>query len=261
MGQGDATLISTPNGRHILVDAGPNPDYVAGYLRENGIDTLDLVVASHNHADHIGGLPAVFRSAFVRAYLENGMPSATGIYSRLLSAVEASGALVLRAESRTLSLDGISVRVLAPPCFGKKQNSCSIGLVIRYGEFTALLTGDSERSALQYWLSKGEIPNATLVKVAHHGSADASTSDWVQATNPEIAVISVGKSNSYGHPSPDVLNLWSQSRARVFRTDLNGTVLVRASHRNEVEVYTDYEPPLLPTRILERNQEERNEQR
>jgi beta-lactamase superfamily II metal-dependent hydrolase len=230
VGQGDAALITTPDGRHILIDAGPSPDAVARMLSAAGVDTLALVIASHNHADHIGGLPEVFRRFVVRAYLENGLPHTTATYARTLAAVEREpGLQYLTATDRTITIGAITVRVLPPSRIDRSQNNNSVGALIEHGRFRALFTGDSEVEQLRSWLRTGRIPPVTMLKVAHHGSSNATAPDWIRATVPAIALMSLSSRNSYGHPSPGVEMAWAAVGARVYRTDRDGTIEVLAT--------------------------------
>src|SRR3954469_12916251 len=124
VGQGDAALIISPEGKRILIDAGHSEDAVAFILRNAGIDTIDLVVASHAHADHIGGMPAVLSSLVVRAYVDNGIPYTTGIYARTLSALEnAQGLQYLQAKDRTITVGSVTLRILPPPGIDNSQNN------------------------------------------------------------------------------------------------------------------------------------------
>jgi len=217
VGQADAVLIRE-SGRTALVDAGSSA--VLGYLRALRIDTIDLVVASHNHADHIGGMTAVLGGTVVRYYLDNGVPHTTATYQRTIQAVSTSGAQYLRPTARTITLGSARIRILPPPTSGDQNNS-SVGLLVQHGDFRALLTGDSELPELQYWLSNDSVPRVHVVKVAHHGSWNGTSAAWVEATRPQVAVISVGTGNSYGHPSPGVIQQWEGVGARVHRTDLD----------------------------------------
>jgi beta-lactamase superfamily II metal-dependent hydrolase len=229
VGQGDAALITTPDGRHILIDAGPHAHNVAALLRRVGVDTLALVVASHNHADHIGGMPSVLEAFVVRAYVENGIPQATAIYRRTLAALEREPDLLfLQATDRTFAIGSVTVRILASPRVSSSQNNNSVGVVIEHGGFRALYTGDSEIPQLAGWRQLGRIPRVTLVKVAHHGSRNGTDPLWVRATAPAIALISVGRQNGYGHPSPHVELLWRASGAQLYRTDRHGTIEIEA---------------------------------
>lgn len=239
IGQGDAALITTPEGRRILIDAGPDANTVADVLWDAGIDTLDLVVASHNHADHIGGMPEVFFAFVVRAYVENGVPHTTSVYRRTMTAVEQEpGLRYLEATDRTISLGSVTLRILPPPHADDSQNDNSVGVLIEYGRFRALYTGDSERPELEAWLRAGRVPRVTLVKVAHHGSRNGTTPEWVRATSPAVAVISVGADNRYHHPAPEVERQWAAGGARVYRTDRDGAVEVLVSPDGRFAIHT-----------------------
>ncbi|TMB34269.1 MAG: MBL fold metallo-hydrolase [Deltaproteobacteria bacterium] len=226
VGQGDAILIRE-GGKTALVDAGPSAARIMPYLAALKVDTIDLLVATHNHADHIGGMPAVLSGASVRYYLDNALPYTTGIYQRTIAAVQRSGAQYLRPTGRSIALGTAQIRVLSPPT-SRDQNNASVGLVVQYGEFRAFLMGDAEVREIRYWLSREPLPRMQVAKVAHHGSRNGTIPELVAATRPEVAVISVGATNAYGHPSPEVLDLWTRAGARIHRTDLEGTILILA---------------------------------
>ena len=236
VGQGDAAIVITPENRAMLIDAGRSPEGVARVLEALGIDTVHLVVASHAHADHIGGMPAILGTFPVRSYMDNGIPHTSSIYRRTMTAVERTGTTYLAATSRRLQLGSLTIRVLAPP-FRNDQNNGSVGLLLEFGEFRALYTGDSERFALDAWLRRDLVPNVTLVKVAHHGARNGTSPRWVSATRPRVALISVGP-NSYGHPAAEVEWSWSTTGARVYRTDREGTIEIIATREARVVVRT-----------------------
>jgi competence protein ComEC len=227
VGQGDATLIESPGGRRALIDGGPSAQRVAGELRALGVVRLELVVASHNHLDHIGGLPAVLGQLTVSNVMSNEMPATTNVYRRFLSVMESSGANVLRPTARTIRLDSVSIRVLPPAPGARAQNNASIGLLVSLGAFRAAFTGDAEGDALGSWLTRENIPAVTLLKASHHGSITGFTTPWANATRPTLVVFPVGAGNSYGHPAPSVMRYWQENAREVLRTDLDGTVRVR----------------------------------
>ncbi len=246
VGQGDAALIVTPEGKKVLVDAGPGASPIVPYLRSHHYDTLDLVVASHNHSDHIGGMPDVLTTTAVRYYLDNGIPHTTATYQRTIRAVQASGAQYLAASARTITLGSARLRVLPPPSRQVDQNNGSVGLLLEYGQFRALLTGDSERDELQYWLQYDSVPQVTVVKAAHHGSPNGTTAAWIAATRPQVVVVSVGAGNSYGHPSLDVIEQWRGAGARVYRTDQDGAVILQAKRDGSYIVLNERAAPTAP---------------
>jgi len=226
VGQADAILVRE-SGKTALIDAGSGAGILT-QLRALGIDTIDILVASHNHSDHIGGMTSVLGGTVVRFYLDNGVPHTTATYQRTIQAVTASGAQYLRPTSRTITLGNARLRVLAPPPNIDDQNNSSVGILIQYGEFRAVLTGDSEQFELQYWLEHDSIPHVTVVKAAHHGSANGVSAEWIDATHPQVVVISVGTGNSYGHPSSQVVEAWESVGATVYRTDQDGAVIIQA---------------------------------
>lgn len=232
VGQGDATLLVTPEGRTMLVDAGRGGARVAERLRAFGVDTIDLLVVSHNHDDHMGGVPDLLATIPVRNYMDNGVPSAR-TYRLYEESVRRSGARYLQAASRTITLGSVRIRVLAPPddrmpLAQTEQNNRSIGLLIQYGAFRALLTGDAQAEELGYWLAVDSVPAVTVLKVAHHGSHNGTTPAWVARTSPRLAVISLGAGNAYGHPAPSVLVAWCGAGAMVLRTDWSGSIAITA---------------------------------
>lgn len=238
VGQGDATLITTPEGRHVLIDAGRHPRAVAESLKAGGIDTLDLVIASHGHADHIGGLAEVLARSVVLSYLDNGLAERSGTYRKTMHAVEAEFGIYGAPKRATDSVGTVRFRLLQLPVEVDRQNNRSVGVVVQYGSFDALFTGDSELEELTFWLTRETIPPVEVLKVAHHGANNGTSQPWTEATRPALAVISVGK-NGYRHPSPVTINLWSQAGAAVLRTDEYGSIEVVADSSGRFRVKTN----------------------
>ena len=228
VGQADAAGLVTPEGKKVLIDAGAGGLPLMSYLRAMRFDTVDLVVASHAHADHIGGMPDVFAGAVVRSYLDNGLHHTTATYQRTLAAVAASDARYFQPTARTITVGSVTLRVLPPPPGASDQNGASVGLLLEYGAFRALFTGDSDLQELEYWLARDSIPSVQVLKVAHHGSGNGTSEAWARWTRPAVAVISVGGNNAYGHPAPYVVATWEAVGATVYRTDRDGTIDVDA---------------------------------
>lgn len=233
VGQADAVVVRSPEGKAALIDAGRAG--MAHLLAALGIDTIDVAIASHPHADHIGGMEQVLRTFPVRYYMDNGAPHTTATYRSLMAQLERSDVVYLEATARTITLGSVTLRILPPPTEGDHNNR-SVGVLVEFGDFKAILTGDSEWPELEHFLGLG-VPEVTVLKAAHHGSYNGVTPAWLAATGPEIVVISVGAGNSYGHPHPQALNLY-QAAATVYRTDVHGTVVIRGAKDGTVEVVT-----------------------
>lgn len=226
VGQGDAILITAPEGQQALIDAGPGV-LLGPALQRWGVDTLNLVVASHPHSDHIGGMAQVLEAVPVRFYMDNGQPHTTTTYSAVMMALRSRPEITyLEAIPRTLQLGSVVIHVLPLPSNpGSNLNNRSVGLVLEYGEFSTFLSGDSERRELDHFVAAGVVPDVTLLKAPHHGSSDAVSQTFLQASNPEVVVVSVG-GNSYGHPAPGALAAYARHAETVLRTDLHGEVVV-----------------------------------
>jgi len=245
VGQGDATVIHSPEGKIALVDGGPNAYAVADVFLEWEVDTIDLVVASHADADHIGGLEEVLWNIPVRSYLDNGRPHTTATYHYLMEALENSAATYLAPEAQTIPLGSVTLRVLPPPAWATEQNNASVGILVEYGEFRALLVGDAEQDELNHFLGLG-VPTVAVLKASHHGARNGVTPLWVATTNPRVVVISAGLNNAYGHPDPWALRYYGVRADAIFRTDHHGHVWITASRDGSFVVETQYADPGAP---------------
>ncbi|HEX6971968.1 MAG TPA: MBL fold metallo-hydrolase, partial [Limnochordia bacterium] len=249
VGQGDAILIRAPGGQNVLYDGGRQTDDVLTYLRSLGVVHLDLVIASHPDADHIGGLPAVVAAYQPRYFMDDGMPHTTQTYLRLLRAVAQAGSQLLAPTARTLRLGEVTLQVLPPP--GDPElplNDNSLGLLITYGQFQAALTGDAETAEFHWWASHHPdlLTHVDVYKAAHHGSDNGDTPLSMSRFYPEVVIISVGAGNSYGHPSDRALRLYRAIGARVLRTDLQGSIVVHAQADGSYRVLAERAMPTEP---------------
>ena len=238
VGQGDATVIVSPEGRVALVDGGRNPYDIATRLLDMGVDTIDLMVATHADVDHIGGLEAVLQRVAVAAFLDNGMPHTTATYRGLLEGLEESDVTYVAATARTIALGSVTIRVLPPPSDASSQNDASVGLVVEYGAFRALLVGDAEHEDLAHFRRLG-VPRVSVLKAAHHGARNGVTPAWISTTAPRAVVISVGSDNAFGHPDPWALRYYGTRGRPIFRTDLHGDVWVDAARDGSFAVATE----------------------
>jgi competence protein ComEC len=237
VGQGDAVLIRAPEGQTALVDAGSGIDLTTA-LADLGVRQLDLVVATHPHADHIGGMRQILESVPVRFYMDNGQPHTTTTYMKVMQALrERPDITYLEAVPRTLQLGSVSIEVLPLPAYPSSNlNDHSVGLIVEHGDFRAFLSGDSERPELMHFLQEGVVPDITLLKAPHHGSDDAVSEVFLQVARPEVVVISAGYGNTYGHPSPAALLTYRRYVDQLFRTDRHGQVTVSGNDDGSYEV-------------------------
>ena len=243
VGQGDAIALRTPAGRWLLIDGGPRGPpplgdagrrVVVPFLRSHGATQLAVIVATHAHLDHFGGLPAVL-DAFDPAYvLEPGEPVPDANYLGFLGAVEADGAEWRPARrGDRLELDGVTFDVLSPDsAWAVSQtdiNEESVVLLVTYGTTRLLLAGDAGLPTEAH--IAGTIGHVTLLKVGHHGSRGATSDRWLDELRPEDAVISVGAHNRYGHPAPEVVARLKARGITVLRTDERGTITFTVSNQ------------------------------
>ncbi|MEZ4414889.1 MAG: DNA internalization-related competence protein ComEC/Rec2 [Gemmatimonadota bacterium] len=236
VGQGDAIAVRSPRGRWLLVDSGgrgrsfdAGRDRIVPFLTDHGVEILETLVLSHADLDHSGGAQSVLAALEVRSVIDPGVAAASSPYLDVLRSAHAERIPWVPARSgQVLDFDGVRIEVLSPATADADAslNDGSVVLLLRYGSFEALLTGDIsaevERSLLPLLPSELEV-----LKVAHHGSATSTSWDLLEATRPELAVISVGRRNRYGHPDGGVMARLNASGARILRTDRNGTVRVR----------------------------------
>lgn len=239
VGQGDAVAVRTPRGRWLLVDAGGGRGagdagrrIVAPYLRRYGGDVA-LFVMTHPHDDHVGGAASVISVLKPAEVRDAAFAGTTPSYRAALVAARDRGVRWQRIHpGDSVEVDGVVATFLAPDSAWTASltdpNLASAVVRVRYGRIRVLLTGDAEAPEEEWLLAHArESLAADVLKVAHHGSATSSTTAFLEAVRPHVALISVGASNRYRHPSPAVLDSLAARRIRVARTDRHGTVVLR----------------------------------
>jgi beta-lactamase superfamily II metal-dependent hydrolase len=237
VGQGDSILIRSPEGKTALIDAGPTRTAALAALKRKGIKSVDLVAVSHHHSDHYGGMDAVVKALRPRYFLASHSRHTTTLYLRLLQTIEAEGLTVIEPTSRPRKIELGSVELTLfpqPPEDRRDENNNSIGLRLTYGSFSVLLTGDSEAIERAWWLQNDpELPrNCTILKLPHHGSRNGIDARWLQTVRPQLAVVSVGKHNEYGHPHSETIDLLGRRGIPLLRTDQIGTIAITSDGRD-----------------------------
>lgn len=232
VGQGDCALIQY-NGTNILIDAGEANEgpAIVTYLKNQGVRDIDLLIATHPHSDHIGGMQDVLKSFNVRKVIDSGMPHTTPTYQKFLETIDTKKIpySTVRAGDSFSPAQGLTMRVLSAPDGSKDQdlNEGSIVLRTSYGSVNILFEGDAGTSAEESMIRSGLPLESQVLKVAHHGSPHGTGVAFLERVQPEAAIISVGAGNDYNHPAESTLLRLEDSGAQIFRTDTDGSIVVR----------------------------------
>jgi competence protein ComEC len=241
VGQGDATLIqqiNQDNTYNMLIDAGNNGDgeYLVEYLKDQGVETLDYIIGTHPHSDHIGGLDDVIKGFQVGAIIMPKVMANTRTFEEVMEAVSDKGlSITSPVPGTSYPLGEAEFTILAPNSDDYASlNDYSIANRIVFGSNSFIFTGDAEA------LSEEEILNnfnkrdlaSDVFKLAHHGSSTSNTEDFLEAINPSYGIISCGQDNSYGHPHREIMAQLKARNILVFRTDLHGTIVINSDGKD-----------------------------
>lgn len=224
VGQADAALVEC-DGRYMLIDGGNKDDssLIYSVLKNAGAGVLDIVIATHAHEDHIGGLSGALNYAEAKKILCSVNSYDSEVFEDFVRYANENGGIEIPKTGDVYSLGSAKVKILGVNG-GESINDTSIILKITYKNTSFLFTGDAERDAEQAVLESGDNLNSTVLKVGHHGADTSTTYPFLREIMPEYAVISVGEGNSYGHPTENTLSRLKDADVTLFRTDLQGDV-------------------------------------
>lgn len=253
VGQGDSELIFLPDGTTLLIDSGDRSciNYITDALEDYGVEQIDILIASHPHADHIGCMATVVRNFDIDTiYMprtSDSMTPTTVSYEKLLEAIAKKNLKVKTGKAGITAYheNGIRLEFLAPNSSDYNNlNNYSIVAKLTYQDTSFLFMGDAEQQSLKEMLRAGYDLHCDVLKLGHHGSSNAISKEFMNAVQPSYGIISCGAGNSYGHPHREALTLLQQFDVTTYRTDKDGTIQA-VSDGKTIEFQTGL-PSVLP---------------
>ncbi|XZM25372.1 ComEC/Rec2 family competence protein [Clostridium perfringens] len=237
VGQGDAAYIKV-NGNDILIDAGPrsNSKELLEQLKAKNIDDFELVIATHPHEDHIGGMVDVFKEYEVKAFYSPKITHTTKTYENLVKAVKDEG-LKTKELKGGMVIDlgeGAKFEVFTPQKSEYEElNDYSPIMKLNFGDTSYLFTGDAEKLAEEEALAKYKTSlDSDVIKFGHHGSSSSSSNAFIEAVSPKHGIISCAKDNKYGHPHRETLDIIKKYNIKTFRTDTDGEIILTSDGKS-----------------------------
>lgn len=248
VGQADAIYIELPNHNDILIDGGNKADgaLVVNYLKNQGVDDIELLIATHPHEDHIGGLPAVLDAFKVETILDSGYGASTAIYNLYSSKAQAEGCTWVSDNYQTYTWGAATLQILTGNQAWDDTNDYSVVCRLDTGDVEFMFMGDAETPVEN--ILTGTL-DAEILKVGHHGSTSSSSQAFLYKVDPEVAIISVGTGNTYGHPHQETLTKLESMGINMYRTDLNGNIVV-STNGSSYKVIVD-QAPAVETPIIQ----------
>ncbi|MFC9542053.1 MBL fold metallo-hydrolase [Lysinibacillus sp. NPDC056959] len=228
VGQGDSIFIESPNGKTMLVDGGVKGagQKIVSYLKELGVNKLDIVVATHPDADHIGGLIPVLNSIDIGQFYDSGKVHTSQTFEEMLTLIDTKNIPydIPKTGDHIAFDDDINVKVLNANENATDNNDASVVLKLAYGNVSFLLTADAG-IALEKEMMQGDV-KAMILKAGHHGSNTSSSAEFIQTVHPEVTILSYGEGNKYGHPHAEVVERLQAIGSEIYATAEAGTVIV-----------------------------------
>lgn len=238
VGQGDCILIQV-NNKNLLIDSGPSSSRkdLLDYLEKLNIKKFDYIIATHPHEDHIGNMDTIIKRYSIGSFYSPKVISSSTTFENMISALVDKNLKVnvLKKGFKGIDLgENVKFQVFSPAenLFSDNLNDYSPIIKITFLNNSFLFTGDAEISTEETVLSQNNNLNCDILKVGHHGSSTSTSLDFLTSVNPSVAIISVGKNNSYGHPTSELLSLLDYFNIRTIRTDINGTIIAISDGKN-----------------------------
>ncbi|HHV12774.1 MAG TPA: MBL fold metallo-hydrolase [Clostridiales bacterium] len=243
VGQGDSILIETKDSA-MLIDAGENDKGidVVNYLQLQNIQKLDYLVGTHPHSDHIGGLDDVLNSFPVDKVLLPDVANNTATFEEVLDTLDKKNLKITKTEvGDQYSFGDATFTILSPASPYDDMNDNSLVIKLNFGKNSFLFTGDAEKPAEIDMLAGAFDLSADVLKIGHHGSESSTSRDFLAAVNPTYAVICVGTNNDYGHPKEETLRRIKEQGVKLYRTDMQGTIVFTSNGKNISVNTKDYD--------------------
>lgn len=229
VGQGDSILIQTPSSKNILIDGGDDNSHhiISSYLKKQNVENIDYIIATHFDSDHIGGLDNIIDKFNVSNIYAPNYESDTVSYQNLInSCLNKNLNLQCLSSGDFINIeDNINLAVLAPSYIQEENNLNSIVFRLDYKNKSFLFTGDAEANNELNIINSYELNDIDFLKVGHHGSSSSTTSEFVEEVSPDVAVISCGYKNQYGHPHKSTLDTLEKNNVLTYRTDILGNIV------------------------------------
>ena len=243
IGQGDCEFIEFPDGTTVLIDCGEpdNGEKIIDYIEACGHDNIDFLVATHPHSDHIGSMQYVLENIDVDYFCMPKVEHTSKTYLNLIETVidKEIEAVELKAGENLITGDGYSVDVIAPLSDSyEEMNNYSAVLKMDFKGCTFMFTGDAENVSEEEMLKSGVDLKSDILKIGHHGSSSSTTDKFLEAADPQYAVISCGEDNSYGHPHKEIIEKLEESDITYLRTDTDGNIAI-TTDGDSVKIYTN----------------------